>query len=145
MPAGHAFTDDFSLDEEPEQLLRRLLHASDHFGEMGYAIESHSPTGLVLVRRFVPAAVYRVPLGIAVAVFLLGALVDGTDPVAAGRIAGIMVLLAIVISIAVRATERVTITFTAADDGTDVLVSGQATPALRGYIESFAAVTAVTP
>lgn len=142
MPAGRAFTDEFIAAETPEQFLRRLLHASGHFSEMHYGIETHSPTGVVLVRRYVPAVVYRVPLGIAVVVFLLGALVDGTDPAAAGRIAGVMVLLAIVLSVAVRATEHVTISFAAADDGTEVLVSGQATPALRGYIEAFAAVTA---
>lgn len=138
MPAGRAFTDEITTAEPPEQLVRRLLHdGATRLDRAGYSVESHSPTGVVLVRRFVPSPVYRVPLGIALAAFVLGLANDTATQ--AGRVAGVMILLAIVLSIAVRSSERVTLTITAnVAGGSSVLASGRATHELRAYLADLA-------
>jgi hypothetical protein len=68
-------------------------------------------------------------------------LASEADPEAAGRIVGVLVLVAVVLSLAVRSTERVTVTIAPSGDGSAALVSGCATPALRSYLADFAAVT----
>jgi hypothetical protein len=138
VPAGRAFTDEITTTEPPEQLVRRLLHdGATRLDRAGYSIESHSPTGVVLSRRYVPSPVYRVPLGLAVAAFLLGLANGNAAP--AGSFAGVMILLAVVLSIAVRSSERATLTITpSVAGGSSVLASGRATHELRAYLADLA-------
>ena len=138
MPAGRAFHDEITTAEPPEQLVRRLLHdGATRLDRAGYSIESHSSTGVVLSRRYVPTPVFRVPLGLALVAVLLG-LANGS-PAPGGTIAGVLVLIAVVLSIAVRSTERATLTITQhAGGGSSVLASGRATDELRGYLGDLA-------
>jgi hypothetical protein len=133
LPTGSPFTHEFWSPERPADLLHSLVvDCSAGFARCGHQIESHGAADLTLARRYVPPAAYSVPLAVAGLLFVLA--VVGSQPNAAGTVAGIMVLLAIGLSAVIRGTERVTITLREFDGGTQGLISGQATPALQSYL-----------
>lgn len=130
MPEGDPFTHEFSTSQSPEELVRALVVAhTEDSARCGYSIESHSSEAVILSRRYVPAAAYRVPLLVGLIFIVLG--VSVSQPNALARIGQIMLILAIVLSIFVRGTERVTISLAPHDGGTRALISGQATRELR--------------
>lgn len=147
MPVADAYSTEFRAALPPDMLLRTLVH--DHtrdFADAGYEIETHSSDGLALTCRYVPTIVYRVPVALAVVVFMLG--VFGSDTVdgasRAGTIAGVLVLIAIALAVVVRRTDRVTVSLHPGTDGTTtVLVSGQANRDLRDLLTQIA--SALTP
>lgn len=138
MPAGDPFTHEFSTRQPPEELLRSLVvtHTED-FARCGYRIESHSAEAVVLSRRYVPQAVYQVPVLVGLLFIILS--VSAGQPNALAFVGQIMLILAIVLSIFVRSTERVTISLSPHDDGARALVSGQATRQLRKRLLELAA------
>lgn len=137
MPAGDPFTHEFSTSQSPEELLRSLVvvHTED-FARCGYRIESHSTEVVILSRRYVPQAVYQVPLLVGFLFIILSVITS--QPNALAFVGQIMLILAIALSIFVRGTERVTISLSPRDAGTQALISGQATHRLRKYLLALA-------
>jgi len=130
VPEGDPFTHEFSTCRSPEELVRaRVVGHTEDFARCGYKIESHSAEAVILSRRYVPGAAYRVPLLVGLLFIVLS--VIASQPNALARIGQFMLILAIVLSIFVRGTERVTISLTPHDGGTRALISGQATRELR--------------
>jgi hypothetical protein len=130
VPVGDPFTHEFSTSEAPEAVLRSLVVVhTDDFARCGYRIESHSTEAVILGRRYIPEAVYQVPVLLALLFGALSAVVS--QPNALGSVGGLMMVLAIALSIFVRATERVTVSLSPSGDGAHVLISGQATRRLR--------------
>jgi hypothetical protein len=130
VPAGDPFTHEFSTNQPPDELLRTLVVAhTEDFARCGYRIESHSTEAVILSRRYLPEAAYRVPVLVGLLFIILGAIAN--SPNALTLVGQIMLILAIALSIFVRATERVTISLSPAGSGTQALISGQATRRLR--------------
>ncbi|HET7052458.1 MAG TPA: hypothetical protein VFI09_00905 [Solirubrobacterales bacterium] len=135
--AGQPISHEFRSASTPDAVIRDLVLQADEFDRLGYRVESHTPTTAVLVRRFTPTLAYAIPLTIAALAFAIPVLSpDATTQQAGtgGRIAMFAVIAAVVLSLLVKTTERVTFSAGVDADGSRVLVSGSVNQRLRDYI-----------
>lgn len=135
--AGSPMSKDFHSDSPPEAMIRSMLTQTDELGDIGYSVEGHSTETLILVRRFVPSIVYRGPLAVAVVAVLVGLGLKSGDSGGIGlAVALICLVLAGILALTVRRTEKVSFSATPEGEGSRVLVSGVARPKLRTWVES---------
>ena len=136
MPYSGSISRDFLYDGPPEQLISQLLNRSDEILDLGYRIESHTLEGVVLARRVVPDLAYKIPIGVAIVFFILAMASSSTGSAGvAGTLAGISLLVAGLLSLTVRRSERLTLSANANGDATRILVSGTATTTMAGWID----------
>jgi hypothetical protein len=134
MPRASAFSFEFSSERPPADAIASLLPLVPEFAKSGYNLEAQTGDTLVLAHRFTPTPAYAVPLVIAAVAFVIG--ITSSNPHAAtngGRAAGILVLVAIFLSIFVKTTERVTFSARNRGSGCRVAVTGTAPPRFRDY------------
>jgi hypothetical protein len=128
---------EFRAASPPDGVVRDLVLQAGAFSAIGYQIEGHTPSAVVVVRRFTPTAAWAVPLTVAALAFCIPVLSpSATTQQAAtgGSIALLALIAAFVLSLSVKTTERVTFSASVEGDGSRVLVSGSATPAMRNYV-----------
>lgn len=133
-----AFTYEFASSRPADETIRSLLTGcSADFEFFGYKLESHQPESAVFARRFTPPPVYQVPLAIAALAIVVGVAQTNATATAGGRIAGICVIAAVVLSLVVKSTERITFSARSESGVSQVFVTGQATRQLADYVRAF--------
>ncbi len=138
--AGTPISNDFHTDSTPEAMIRSMLAQTAELGGIGYQVEGHSASSLVLVRRFIPSIVYRGPLAVAVVALLVGLGLSSGDSGGVGlAVAVVCVVIAGILCLTVRRTETVSFSASPEGDGSRVLVSGVARPRLRRWVGSMEA------
>jgi hypothetical protein len=132
--SGQPIAHEFLSASSPELVIRDVVLQADELERFGYRVESHAVDTATLVHRFTPTVAYAVPLTIAACGFVIG--MTGTTQTAAagGRVALIALIAAGVLSMLAKTTERVTFSAASEGDGSRVLVSGTATPAIRQWV-----------
>ena len=130
--SGEPISHEFYSERPPLEVIRAIVAQSGDFGKLGYQVETHTPESVILARRFVPALVYRVPLGVALLLFIWAVMTPSAAS-NAGRIAGICVVVAALLSLVVKATERLTLSASPEGRGSRVLISGTAIPQMRRW------------
>jgi hypothetical protein len=89
----------------------------------------------MMARKFIPAIVYRAPLAVAVLFFGLGLAAQNATEILIVAF-WVCLVVAAILSLTVRTTEKVTFSATPEEAGSRVLVSGTAIPQLRKWVEA---------
>lgn len=136
--SGSPIAHEFRSASAPEELIREVVLRGQEFSGFGYRVESHGLDVATLERRYTPTVAWALPLAVAAVAFAGMVLSPNTAATAQGGqiqarvvIFWVAVIAAIVLSLVAKRTERVTLSASADEAGSRVLVSGTATPALR--------------
>jgi hypothetical protein len=131
--ARRLLTLDVPSREPPADAIATVqLQLAPQLVALGYKPESQSVDSLVVVRSVAHRSAYAVPLAIAAIALIFG--INANRPALGGVIAAAMLWTAILLSLVVRAKERVTFTARPASEGSRIVVSGSATTELRDYL-----------